>query len=186
MDTRLKIDLRCSIYKSRPKQCMDYPDRAGDSLYQKVSGPCIFNEYAAPSTYKNLVYKREWDAFYAIRDHGEAISNIFPHEDSVKAREMLLKAEDVHLASISEGTEESDYILISIPKRTQNILYMSEKHQTITTIRQAYHQWQEKIQNNLRNHYGPEWETMLKNAIETEENDVSKRRDEDTTGNIEC
>ena len=33
-------------------------------------------------------------------------------------------------------------------------------------------------------HYGPEWETRLKNAIEMEEKDVSKRCDEDTTGNL--
>ena len=75
-DSILKMDLRCSIYKHRPRQCKDYPDRAGESLYQQISGPCIFNEYTASGTYKELVYKRKWDAFYAILDEKDAIRNI--------------------------------------------------------------------------------------------------------------
>ena len=75
-------------------------------------------------------------------------------------------------------------MLMPLPKRTQDILYLSEKYQPIDTIKQAYHRWQEKIQKNLQNYYGPEWETGLKNAIEMEEKDVSKRRDEDATGNL--
>lgn len=186
IDSSLKMDLRCSIYKSRPSQCMGYPDRAGESLSQKISGPCIFNEYTAQSTYKKLVYKREWNAFYAILDYEKAIQNIFVHENPFIARESLLKAKDVHLATISVGAEELDYILIPISKRTQNILYLSEKHQPITTIRRAYIGWQEKIQKNLQNHYGPEWEMRLKKAIEMEEKDASKRCDEDTACNVEC
>ena len=155
------MDLRCSIYKHRPRQCKDYPDRAGESLYQQISGPCIFNEYTASGTYKELVYKRKWDAFYAILDEKDAIRNIFVNEDALTARELLLKAKDVHLVTISAGTEELNYILIPLPKRTQNILYLSEKHQPVGTIEQAYHRWQEKIQNNLQNHYGHEWEAKL-------------------------
>ena len=185
-DSMLKMDLRCSIYKHRPRQCRDYPDSAGESLYQRISGPCIFNEYTASGAYKNLVYKRKWNAFYAIRDIEEAIRNIFVNEDTFIARETMLKAKDVHLATITVGTEESDYILIPIPKQTQNILYLSGKHQPITTIRQAYHKWQEKIQKNLQNHYGDEWEAKLNNAIEMEEKDAGKRCNEDTTGNPEC
>lgn len=60
-------------------------------------------------------------------------------------------------------------MLIPLSKRTQDILYLSEKHQPVDTIKQAYHRWQEKIQKNLQIHYGPEWETRLKNAIEMEE-----------------
>ena len=185
-DSGLKMDLRCSVYKSRPTQCVDYPDRAGETLYHKISGPCIFNEYTASDTYKMLVYKRKWQAFYAIRDSEEALRNIFVHEDVLTARETLLRAKDVHLATISIRGEELDYILIPIPKQTQNILYVSEKHQTITAIRQAYHTWEEKIQKNLENHYGSEWETRLKNAIEMEEKDAGKRCDEDTVSNVEC
>lgn len=187
-DSSLKMDLRCSIYKHRPRQCMGYPDEAGESLYEKMSGPCIFNEYAAASAYKKLVYKREWQAFFAIKDDGEAIRNIFVSNDEVSiAREKILKAKDVHLVALSaDGTEESDYILIPVPRQTHNILYLSEKHQPINTIKQAYHKWQEKIQKNLENHYGSEWETKLKNAIEMEEKDACKRCDEDTTGNLEC
>lgn len=185
-DSSLKIDLRCSIYKHRPRQCRDYPDSAGESLYQKISGPCIFNEYTASGAYKNLVYKRKWNAFYAILDNAEVIRNIFVNEDAHTARELLIHAKDVHLATISAGNEESNYILIPLPKRIQNILYLSEKHQPIGTIEQAYHRWQEKIQKNLQNHYGTEWETKLKNAIETEEKDAGKRHNEDTTGNPEC
>ena len=180
----LKMDLRCSIYKHRPRQCKDYPDSAGESLYQQISGPCIFNEYTASGAYKDLVYKRKWDAFYAILDDIDAIRNIFVNEDAHIARESLLKAEGVHLATISQGTEELNYILISLPKRTQNILYLSEKHQPVGTIEQAYHRWQEKIQKNLQNHYGTEWEAKLNNAIETEEKDAGKRCNEDTTGNL--
>jgi hypothetical protein len=165
---------------------MEYPDKAGESVYQKISGPCIFNEYAASSAYKKLVYKRDWNAFYAIRDHGEAIRSVFVSEDASVAREILLKAKDVHLATLFVGTEESNYILIPIPKRTRNILYLSEKHQPTTTIKHAYQRWQEKIQKNLQNHYGQEWEEKLKNAIEMEEKDASKGCDEDTAGNLEC
>ncbi|MEK7291232.1 MAG: hypothetical protein AAB013_04890, partial [Planctomycetota bacterium] len=125
-------------------------------------------------------------AFYAILDRVDVIRNIFPNDDTNLARDLILKAKGVHLATISVGTEEQDYILIPLPRQTQNILYLSEKHQPITTIRQAYHSWEEKIQKNLQNHYGAEWETRLKNAIETEEKDAGKRYNEDTTGNIEC
>lgn len=185
-NSTLKMDLRCSIYKHRPRQCRDYPDSAGESLYQKISGPCIFNEYTASGAYKNLVYKRKWDAFYAIQDDRDAIRNIFVNEDALTARELLLKAKDVHLAAISAGAEELNYILIPLPKRTQNILYLSEKHQPVGTIEQAYHRWQEKIQKNLQNHYGTEWEAKLNNAIEMEEKDAGKRCNEDTTGNPKC
>ena len=183
-DSILEMDLRCSIYKHRPRQCKEYPDSAGESLYQKISGPCIFNEYAASGTYKNLVYKRNWDAFYAILDDIDVIRNIFVNEDVHTARELILKAKDVHLATISAGIEELNYILIPLPKRTQNILYLSEKHQPVSTIGQAYHRWQEKIQKNLQNHYGTEWEAKLNNAIEMEEKDDGKRCNEDTTCNL--
>ncbi|MDN3513743.1 MAG: hypothetical protein NG747_05020 [Candidatus Brocadia sp.] len=185
-DASLEMDLRCSIYKSRPRQCMGYPDKAGESLYERICGPCIFNEYTASGAYKQLIYKREWNAFYAIRDSEEVIRSVFVHEGSLVAREALLKTKDVHLATLSVETEELDYILVPIPKRTQNILYSSEQHQPIATIRQAYHQWEEKIQRNLQNHYGSEWETRLKNAIEMEEKDVRKRCNEDTADNLEC
>lgn len=185
-DSSIRMDLRCSIYKSRPSQCMGYPDKAGESVYKKISGPCIFNEYTASGTYQKLVYKREWQAFYIIQDHPEAIRNIFPGKDTITARELLLKIQDVYVAVISQGKSETNYILIPLPKQTQNILYLSEKHQPITTIREAYHLWDEKIQKNLQNHYGAEWEVRLKNAIEMEEKDAGKRCDEDSTGNIKC
>ena len=136
------------------------------------------------ATNKNLVYKRNWDAFYAILDDIDVIRNIFVNEDVHTARELILKAKDVHLATISVGIEELNYILIPLPKRTQNILYLSEKHQPIDTIERAYHRWQEKIQKNLQNHYGTEWEAKLNNAIEMEEKDAGKRCNEDTTGNL--
>ncbi len=185
-DSSLTMDLRCSIYKYRPRQCAEYPDKAGESLYHKISGPCIFNEYTAPAAYHKLIYKREWQAFYAVQDHKRAISNIFAQQDATTARELLLKTKNVQLTTISLRKEELDYILIPLPKRTQNILYSSEKHQPITTIKCAYHRWEEKIQKNLENHYGSEWEMVLKTAIETEETDASKRIDENTCGNIKC
>src|SRR5574341_733087 len=185
-DSSLKMDLRCSVYKSRPNQCMEYPDKAGESLHQKISGPCIFNEYTAPSAYKKLVYKREWQAFYVIRDSSETIRNIFVNEEIAVAREKILKAKDVHLVTLCVGKNELDYILIPIPKQTENILYLSEKHQPITTIQQAYHRWEEKIQTNLQHHYGHEWEMRLKNAIEMETENVSKRNNENAACNIEC
>lgn len=185
-DSGLSMNLRCSIYKYRPRQCAEYPDRAGESLYHRISGPCIFNEYTAPAAYHKLIYKREWQAFYAIQDNRRAITNIFAQQDTATAREMLLKAKNVQRTTIALGKEESDYILISLPKRTQNILYSSEKHQPITTIKCAYHRWEEKIQKNLESHYGSEWETRLKTAIETEETDASKGIDENTCGNIKC
>jgi|GEM_PF-1054075 len=184
-NSALKIDLRCSIYKHRPQQCRGYPDSAGESLYQSMSGPCIFNEYTASTAYKHLVYKREWNAFYAIRDDIGVIQDIFVTEDAHAARELLVGAKDVRLATIQAGSKEVDYILIPLPKRTQNILYTSEKHQPIGTIRQAYQAWEEKIQRNLQNHYGSEWEATLKNAIEMEEKDAGKRCHEDATGNPE-
>ncbi|MEP9409975.1 MAG: hypothetical protein HRF42_00975 [Candidatus Brocadia sp.] len=173
-DSSPKMDLRCSIYKHRPDQCMGYPDEAGESLYKKISGPCIFNEYTASGAYKKLVYKREWQAFFAIRDDRAAMRNIFVSDEDVSVvREKILKTKDVHLATLSvDNTEELDYILIPVPRQTHNILYLSKEHKPIGTIRQAYHKWQEKIQKNLENHYGPEWETKLKNAIETEEKDA--------------
>ncbi len=183
-DTSLKMDLRCSIYKRRPAQCMGYPDEAGDSLYEKMSGPCIFNEYAAPTSYKKLIYKRDWQAFYAIQDDVKAIRNIFVSEDVHTARESIINAKGVHLASISSGAGERAYILIPLQRQTQNILYLSEKHQPINAIKQAYHRWPEKIQKNLQDRYGTDWETRLKNAIETEEKDAGKRCDEDTAGNL--
>lgn len=185
-DVSLKMDLRCSIYKSRPAQCMGYPDKAGESFHRKISGPCIFNEYTAPGEYRKLVYKREWDAFYAIRDHETALRNICTNEESSVARGKILKTKDVHLASICAGKEELDYILIPIPKQTQNILYVSEKHTPITTIKQAYYTWEEKIQRNLQNHYGTDWETMLNKALETEEKDARKRPYENANRNTEC
>lgn len=185
-DAHLKMDLRCSIYKSRPMQCRGYPDEAGESLYQRISGPCIFNEYAASGAYKKLVYKREWQAFYAIRDDIKALGHICADGDTSFAREKILKTEHVHLATLSINEDEFDYILIPILKKTQNILYLSKKHQPINTIKQAYHDWQEKIEKNLQNHYGHDWEIRLKNAIEMEENDACKRCDEDAAGNLEC
>ncbi len=155
-------------------------------MYHTISGPCIFNEYTASAAYHKLVYKRKWQAFYAIRDHKKALTNIFIQQDSATAREILLKTKDVHLTTISIGKEELDYILIPIPKQTHNILYISEQHRPITTIRCAYYQWEEKIQRNLENHYGSEWEIRLKTAIEMEETDASKRSDEDASGNLEC
>ncbi|TVM03984.1 MAG: hypothetical protein CV087_01990 [Candidatus Brocadia sp. WS118] len=181
----LKMDLRCSIYKSRPSQCMGYPDQAGESVYQKISGPCIFNEYTAPRTYNKLVYKREWKAFYAILDHIDAIRSICVHDDPSAARKLILEARDVRLATITVGSKDQEHILIPILKQTENILYVSEKHQPIATIREAYSRWEEKIQNNLKNHYGDEWESRLKSAIEMEEKDACKRGDEDTAGNPE-
>ncbi|MCF6157182.1 MAG: hypothetical protein E3K32_01115 [wastewater metagenome] len=184
-NSNLRMNLRCSIYKSRPKPCMEYPDRAGGS-YHKISGPCIYNEYTASGIYKQLVYKRDWQAFFAIRDQSGVIQNIFPDKDAALARELLLKVKDVHPALISEGTKESEYILIPIQKQADNILYTSEQHQPITTIEKAYNRWEEKIQKNLQHHYKHEWEAMLKNAIEMEERDASQRRDEDTARNIKC
>lgn len=181
----LKMDLRCSIYKSRPSQCMGYPDQAGESVYQKISGPCIFNEYTAPRAYHKLVYKREWKAFYAILDHADAFRSLCAHEEPSVARSLILGANGVVRAAISVGRDERDYLLIPIQNETRNILYVSEKHQPIVTIRQAYSRWEEKIQNNLKNHYRDEWESRLKSAIETEEKDAGKRGDEDTTGNLE-
>jgi hypothetical protein len=90
----------------------------------------------------------------------------------------------VRLVSILEGKQELDYILIPIPKQTRNILYSSETHKPITTTKQAFYTWQEKILRNLENHYGSNWETMLKKAIETEENNACKGYHEDTTGDI--
>ncbi len=182
----LTMDLRCGIYKRRPYQCRGYPDIAGESLDHKIGGPCLFNEYTAAGSYRKLVYKREWQAFYAIQDLAKALQSIFPQETAQSARETLLKIKDVRKATISVGKREADYILIPIPKKTKNVLYLSEYHEPITTIRQAYCCWEEKIQKNLQNHYGEEWETQLKNAIEMEENDASKRRDEDTARNAEC
>ncbi|MGQ3684615.1 MAG: hypothetical protein ACUBOA_06365 [Candidatus Loosdrechtia sp.] len=186
-DSSMRMDLRCSIYKSRPEQCKGYPDKAGESLYKKISGPCIYNEYTAPGSYQKLVYKREWQAFYAIEDHPEALRNIFSGADAVTtARESLLKIKDVHVAVISQRKRATDYILIPLPKQIQNIMYLSEKHRPITSIGEACHLWSEKIQNNLQNHYGEEWERKLKNAIEMEEKDAGKRCDENSTGNAEC
>lgn len=170
--TRLTMDLRCSIYKFRPGQCVRYPDLVGESLHQSIGGPCIFNEYAAPRAYQKLVYKREWKAFYAILDHVDAIRGICVYEDPFVVRSLILEAKDVCRAIISVGGAEREYILIPMQKQTQNILYISEKHHPITTIRQAYSQWEIKIQNNLKNHYGDEWESRLKSAIETEEKDA--------------
>lgn len=184
--TSLSMDLRCGIYKRRPYQCMGYPDIAGESPDYKISGPCLFNEYTAGSSYQKLVYKREWQAFYAIQDQTKAFLSVFPGETAQSARETLLRIKDVRKAAIAVGKKELDYILIPIPKKTKNVLYLSEDHEPITTIRQAYCCWKEKIQKNLQNHYGEEWETQLKNAIEMEENDASKRSDEDTARNTEC
>ncbi len=185
-DSDLKMDLRCCVYGSRPKQCADYPDRAGESLYNKISGPCIFNEYTAPSTYKKLVYKREWLAYYAIQDNIDILSNIFVNLDASAGRELLLKANGVYIAKISVGNTEEDYVLIPINKQVQNVLYMSEKHQPIISIRQAYERWEEKIQKNLQNHYGKDWETRLKSAVEMEEKDAGKRCNEDAACNTKC
>lgn len=65
-------------------------------------------------------------------------------------RSLILEAKDVCRAIISVGGVEREYILIPMQKQTQNILYISEKHHPITTIRQAYSQWEIKIQNNLK------------------------------------
>lgn len=183
-DGHLKMDLRCSIYKSRPDQCMGYPDRAGESLYHKISGPCIFNEYTASRAYKQLVYKREWQGFYAVLDNADTIGELFTQEDPSVARSYLLKIRDVSLATITVKGLERAYILIPIPRQKHNILYLSEKHQPIGTIREAYCRWEQKIQDNLKKHYEHDWEMQLKNAIETEEKDAGKRCDEDTTGNF--
>lgn len=181
----LAMDLRCSIYKFRPIQCVGYPDRAGESVYQSLCGPCIFNEYAAPPAYKKLVYKREWKAFYAILDRPDAISGICVHDDPSVVRSMILEADGVERAAILGGRKDREYIIIPVQKQRENILYISEKHQPIATIRQAYSQWEEKIQNNLKSHYGEEWESRLKSAIEMEEKDACKRGNEDTAGNLE-
>ncbi|MCF6150075.1 MAG: hypothetical protein E3K37_15615 [Candidatus Kuenenia sp.] len=180
----LKMDLRCRIYKHRPVQCMDYPDCAGASLDQKIAGPCIYNEYVASRAYQQLVYKREWNAFYAIKDDLSVLSKIFSSENEVSAaREMLVNAKDVRLAEISVISEEQEFILIPIPKRSENVLYLSGKHQPIVTIEDAYRKWEKKIQGNLQHHYGAEWEKRLEEAIRTEGNDVSKGNNEHTTGN---
>lgn len=182
----MKMDLRCSIYRNRPTQCKGYPDKAGESLDYEMSGPCIFNEYTAPSFYKKLVYKRDWEAFFAIRDDRKALRRMFVHRDTDSAREKVLRVEDVKIASISVGKKELDYILIPLPKYKQNVLYLSEKHPEIYSIRQAYQCWGDKIEKNLQHHYGDKWKTMLNDFLEMEEADVSKRYDEDTTRNLEC
>lgn len=186
LNASLTMDLRCGIYKWRPYQCMGYPDLAGESPDYKISGPCLFNEYTAGSRYQQLVYRREWHAFYAIQDQAKAFLNVFPGENVQSARETLLKITGVRKATIPMGKKGLDYILIPIPKKTKNVLYLSGDHEPITTIRQAYCCWEEKIQKNLRNHYGKEWKTQLENAIEMEENDARKRSDEDTARNTEC
>jgi len=179
----VKMDLRCRIYKYRPVQCMNYPDCAGDTPGQKMTGPCIYNEYNASGVYQRLVYKREWNAFYAIRNDLTALSKMFSGNDVAAAREMLVNAKDVRLADISVGAEEHEFILVPIPKRTDTILYLSEKHQPIVSIESAYKRWEEKIQGNLRHHYGEEWEKRLEEAIRTEGKDVSKKNNDHKSGN---
>ena len=123
---------------------MGYPDIAGESPDYKISGPCLFNEYTAGSSYQRLVYKREWQAFYAIQDQTKAFLSVFPGETAQSVRETLLRIKDVCKAAIAVGKKEMDYILIPIPEKTKNVLYLSEDHEPITTIRQAYCCWEEK------------------------------------------
>ena len=113
----LTMDLRCGIYKRRPYQCMGYPGIAGESPDYKISGPCLFNEYTAGSSYQKLVYKREWQAFYVIQDQTKAFLSVFPGETAQSARETLLRIKDVRKAAIAVGKKEMDCILIPIPKK---------------------------------------------------------------------
>ncbi|MCF6153089.1 MAG: hypothetical protein E3K38_12525 [Candidatus Kuenenia stuttgartiensis] len=174
----LKMDLRCRIYKYRPVQCMDYPDCAGAASGQEITGPCIYNEYNTSGAYQQLVYKREWKAFFAIRNDLTALRGIFSGNEVSATREILLNVKGVCLAEISVGSEKQDFILIPLPKRTENILYLSEKHQPITTIEDAYRRWDEKIKGNLLHHYGTEWNKKLEEAIRMEGKDVSKGNNE--------
>ena len=181
----MEMDLRCSIYKRRPSQCEGYPDSVGDLFERRVGGPCIFNEYAASDAYKKLVYKREWDAYYAIQDDEEILGKICVFGTPALAREALIQTRGVRLATITVLGKEQDFILVPVQKNTHNILYTSKRHQPIITIKQAYSLWEGKIKENLENHYGAEWEARLATAIETEEKDAGKRGNEDTTGNPE-
>lgn len=161
----IQVVLRCGIHgkRCRPYPCRAFPDKA-DSFMYDIYAPCIYNEYIAHENYVKLKHKHVFRLFYAIKDEHRLLGKIFPGYTAEEARKRLSQCSGIGKVSAIWNEKPSEYFLLEVPK-TDSILYTSDVHPKIKSVKHAYHQWQDHIESWLEKHYGCKWQEYLDRAI---------------------
>ena len=164
----LHVLLRCGIFgkRCRPYTCKEFPDRV-DSFMHDIPAPCAYNEYIASESYVRLKHKQVFRLFYAIKDDRKLLEKISPGHTAEETRKKLNRCKEVVKVSAVWNEKPSEYFLLEVPK-VDSVLYTSDKHPKIGSIKQAYHLWQGHIESWLERHYGYEWQDRLERAIKQE------------------
>jgi len=162
----IQVELRCGIYgkKLRPYACKEFPDKA-DSFMYDIYAPCVYNEYRASENYMKLKHKQVFRLFYAIKDNDKLLKKIFPGHTADETRRKLEGCDAVVKISAIWGEKPSEYFLFEVPK-CDSVLYTSQKHPKIESVKQAYDVWTGHIETWLEKHYGGKWQDSLDRAIE--------------------
>ena len=166
----LQVLLRCGIFgkRCRPYTCKEFPDKT-DSFMHDILAPCAYNEYIAPDNYVTLKHKHEFHLFYAIKNDRKLLEKIFPGYTAEETREMLNRYKEVTKASAIWNEKPSEYFILKVPK-VDSVLYTSDVHPKIESVKQAYNLWQGHIESWLERHYGSKWQEKLNREIKQEEN----------------
>ncbi len=164
-ESTIQVILRCGIYgkKCRPYTCGAFPDKA-DSFMYNIYAPCIYNEYIAHESYVKLKHKHVFRLFYAIKDDRKLLEKIFPGHTAEETRERLSQCGEIGKVSAIWNEKPSEYFLLEVPK-VDSVLYTSDVHPKIKSVKQAYLQWQGHIESWLEKHYGSRWQEYLDRAI---------------------
>lgn len=169
-----QVLLRCGIFgkRCRPYTCKEFPDKA-DSFMYDIPAPCAYNDYIAPENYVALKHKQVFRLFYAIKDNRKLLEKISPGHTAEEIRKKLNQCKGVVKVCAIWNEKPSEYFLLEVPK-VSSILYISDNHPKIESIKQAYHLWQGHIESWLEKHYGSKWQDYLDRAIKNE-GDRSKK-----------
>lgn len=161
----IQVIFRCSVHgrRCRPYICGAFPDKA-DSFMYDIYAPCVYNEYIAHENYVKLKHKHVFRLFYAIKDDRKLLGKIFPGHTAEETRESLSQCDEIVKVSAVWNEKPSEYFLLEVPK-VDSILYTSDVHPKIESVKQAYHQWQDHIEGWLEKHYGCRWQEYLDRAI---------------------
>lgn len=168
---KLYVVVRCGIInkRCRPYPCGAFPDKEDSFMYDLLA-PCIYNEYRAHENYVKLKHKHLFRLFYAIKDNQKVLAKVFPGHTPEEARERLDQCSGVvKVSAFWNEKKPSEYFLFEVPK-VDSILYTSQRHPKITSVKQAYDHWQGHIDSWLERHYGSKWQGYLDRTIEQEGN----------------
>lgn len=172
----MQIVLRCAMFdkKRRPYVCKAFPDKK-DSFMHDVPAPCVYNEYIAPEEYVELKHTHVFRLFYAIKDDQTLLEKIFPNSSADGARKILNQCKDIVKISAIWNEKPSEYFLIEVPK-VPSVLYTSDFHPGIKSIKQAYDRWTGHIETWLEKHYGSKWHNYLEQALEEEDTRLGRKK----------